>query len=318
MRPAILIHGPTASGKTQLAISLSRSVDGEIINADAMQCYRDLRVLTARPDAEELASAPHHLFGHVDAAIRHSAGDWSREAMSEILRLQERDKTPILVGGTGLYLMSLTEGLSEIPPIPEAVRRQARAFVAADPAAAWARLEAGDPQSAGRIDPADRQRIARALEVLLATGRPLSLFHGRAVPQLSPDGWLGIALTPPRETVYERIDKRVDDMMRAGALEEARQLWMRGLDSDLPVMRAHGMPGFCDFFETRASLADAVERCKRDTRRYAKRQMTWINHQFTLWTRIPSQDPAVRARVITDMWVEAASRRSPAAQAGVG
>jgi tRNA dimethylallyltransferase len=317
MRPAILIHGPTASGKTQLAIALSRSVDGEIINADAMQCYRDLRVLTARPDADELASAPHHLFGHVDAAIRHSAGDWSREAMSEILRLQERDKTPILVGGTGLYLMSLTEGLSEIPTIPEAVRRQARAIVAGDPSSAWARLEAGDPQSARRIDPADRQRIARALEVLLATGRPLSQFHGRALPQLSSDGWLGIALTPPRETVYKRIDKRVDDMMRAGALEEARQLWMRGLDSDLPVMRAHGMPGFCDFFEARASLADAVERCKRDTRRYAKRQMTWIAHQFTLWTRIPSEDPALRARVITDMWIEAASRRSPATQSGV-
>lgn len=304
MRPAILIHGPTASGKTKLAISLARRLGGEVINADAMQCYRDLDVLTARPDADELAAAPHHLFGHVDAAIRHSAGAWSKEAAAKIADLQAAGQLPIIVGGTGLYLMALTDGLSDIPAIDERFRTQARGMVESDQPAAWAFLTARDPQAAERIDPNDRQRTARALEVLLATGRPISAFHGQAAPLLPAGGWVGVTLTPPRETLYARINARVDAMMKAGALEEARRLWARRLDPALPAMRAHGMPGFCDHFEGRASLEDAVERCKRDTRRYAKRQMTWIAHQFTLWPRIPSQDLAVRTRVITDIWAE--------------
>lgn len=304
MRPAILIHGPTASGKTKLAISLARRLGGEVINADAMQCYRDLDVLTARPDADELAAAPHHLFGHVDAAIRHSAGAWSKEAAAKIADLQASGQLPIIVGGTGLYLMALTDGLSDIPAIDERFRTHARGMVEADQPAAWAELTARDPQAAERIDPNDRQRTARALEVLLATGRPISAFHGQAAPLLPAGGWVGVALTPPRETLYARINARVDVMMKSGALEEARRLWARRLDPALPAMRAHGMPGFCDHFEGRASLEDAVERCKRDTRRYAKRQMTWIAHQFTLWPRIPSEDLAVRSRVITDIWAE--------------
>lgn len=304
MRSAILIHGPTASGKTRLAIALARRLDGEILNADAMQCYRDLDILTARPDAEELAAASHHLFGHVDAAHRHSAGEWSKEAAVEIARLGASGKVPIIVGGTGLYLMALTEGLSEIPPVPDQIRRDSRARVARDLPGAWAEIRARDPRAAGRIDPQDRQRIARALEVLNATGLPLSHFHGKATPVLPAGSWLGVALTPPREALYARIDHRVDLMMKAGALEEARALWARGLDHELPVMRAHGMPGFCDYFDGRASLGEAVERCKRDTRRYAKRQMTWIAHQFTLWPRVPSEDIGTRTRVIADMWAE--------------
>ena len=139
----------------------------------------------------------------------------------------------------------------------------------------------------------------------IATGKPLSSFYGQAAPVLPPGTWAGITLTPPRETLYARINARVDAMMRANALDEARALWQRRLDSALPVMRAHGMPGFCDHFEGRASLADAVDRCKRDTRRYAKRQMTWIAHQFTLWPRIPSEDLSVRVRVISDIAAEA-------------
>lgn len=304
MRPAILIHGPTASGKTKLAISLARRLGGEVINADAMQCYRDLDVLTARPDAGELAAAPHHLFGHVDAAIRHSAGAWSKEAAAKIADLQAAGVLPIIVGGTGLYLMALTEGLSDIPAIEERFRAQARTMVEQDQAGAWAFLTERDPQAPRRIDPNDRQRMARALEVLLATGRPISAFHGQAAPLLPAGGWVGVTLTPPRETLYGRINARVDVMMKSGALEEARRLWARRLDPALPAMRAHGMPGFCDHFEGRASLEDAVERCKRDTRRYAKRQMTWIAHQFTLWPRIPSEDLPVRTRVIADIWAE--------------
>ncbi len=304
MRPAILIHGPTASGKTRLAIALAKRLDGEIINADAMQCYRDLNILTARPDAEELAAAPHHLFGHIDACERHSAGDWTKEAVAKINELNAADKVPILVGGTGLYLMALTDGLSEIPPIEEAVRTEARAMVERDLSAAWARLTAHDPRAHERIDPQDRQRIARALEVLIATGSPISHFHGKAQPALAPGSWTGAALTPRREGLYARIDQRVDKMMKLGALEEARRLWERRLDDSLPAMRAHGMPGFADHFAGRVLLADAIDRCKRDTRRYAKRQMTWIAHQFTLWPRIPSEALDVRRRVIMDLHAE--------------
>ncbi len=304
MRPAILIHGPTASGKTKLAIALARRHGGEIVNADAMQCYADLNVLTARPDGEELAAAPHHLFGTIDAATRHSAAAWAKDAAAKIAELHAADKTPIIVGGTGLYLSALTDGLSDVPSIPDAVRGRARATVEADPAAAWAHLTAHDPQISDRVDSTDKQRMARALEVLIATGKPLSSFHGQAAPVLPPGTWVGVTLTPPREKTYERINARVDVMMRHGALEEARRLWERRLDSSVPAMRAHGMPGFCDHFEGRTSLNDALDRCKRDTRRYAKRQMTWIAHQFTLWPRIPSEDLQLRTRVISDIWAE--------------
>jgi tRNA dimethylallyltransferase len=304
MRPAILIHGPTASGKTKLAIALARKHGGEIVNADAMQCYADLNVLTARPDADELAAAPHHLFGHVDAAIRYSAGAWSKEAAARIAELRAEDKTPIIVGGTGLYLMALTEGLSDIPPTPDQHRDKARAMVETDQPGARALLLEKDPATAERIDANDRQRTSRALEVLFATGKPLSSFHGNAAPVLPPGTWAGVTLTPPRETLYACINARVDTMMRANALEEARTLWQRHLDSSVPAMRAHGMPGFAEHFEGRISLDEAVERCKRDTRRYAKRQMTWIAHQFTLWPRIPSEDLSVRVRVISDIAAE--------------
>lgn len=304
MRPAILIHGPTASGKTRLAIELASRLDGEIVNADAMQVYGDLDILSARPSAAELAEARHHLFGHVDAGARYSTGAWAKEAAAAIAGLRAADRTPIVVGGTGLYLMALSEGLSDIPETPEAARQEARALAGKNLAAAHAELSRVDPLAAARIGPGDPQRIARALEVWIATGRPLSSFHGAGEPLLGPGEWLGVALTPPREALYARIDARVDAMLKAGALDEARRLWARGLGRDLPAMRAHGMPGFCDHFDGHAPLAAAVERCKRDTRRYAKRQFTWIAHQFTLWTRVPSERLDVRARVIAAMWSE--------------
>ncbi|HEV7691447.1 MAG TPA: tRNA (adenosine(37)-N6)-dimethylallyltransferase MiaA [Hyphomonadaceae bacterium] len=304
MRPAILIHGPTASGKTRLAIDLAKRLGGEIINADAMQVYADLQVLSARPDAGEQAEAVHHMFGHVDAGARYSAGIWAKEASALIARLRGEGKIPVVVGGTGLYLMALTEGLSEIPPIPDEARAEARAKVAVDVGAAYAELIDKDPPTGARLDPNDRQRISRALEVVIGTGRTLSSFHGEASPILNAGEWAGVTLTPPRETIYRRINARVDAMMKAGALEEARTLWARQLDRELPAMNAHGMPGFCDYFDGKVSLEDAVERCKRDTRRYAKRQMTWIAHQFTQWPRVPSMAADVRTRVTAAIWNE--------------
>ncbi|MDP3735947.1 MAG: tRNA (adenosine(37)-N6)-dimethylallyltransferase MiaA [Hyphomonadaceae bacterium] len=305
MRPALLIHGPTASGKTRLAIALAKKLDGEVINADAMQVYRDLNVLTARPDAEELGQATHHMFGHIDASVRYSAGAWAKEAGSLIASLRAADRVPIVVGGTGLYLMALTDGLSEIPPIPEAARTEARARVRADVGAAYGELVRVDAKAAERVEANDRQRIARALEVWAATGRPMSSFHGEQAPVLKAGEWTGVTLTPPREALYDRINARVEKMMKLGALEEARALWSRKLDPELPAMRAHGMPGFAEHFAGRLSLEEAVERCKRDTRRYAKRQMTWIAHQFTTWTRVPSEALDVRTRVCGELYREA-------------
>jgi tRNA dimethylallyltransferase len=312
MRPAILIHGPTASGKTKLAIELAKRLDGEVLNADAMQVYADLDILTARPDAEERAGAPHHLFGHVDAADRYSAGRWVKDATACIAELDARGKMAVIVGGTGLYMQALTEGLSDIPPIPEEARAQARARVAANLPKAWSDLLAQDPAAEQRIEPQDRQRIARALEVLIATGKPISAFHGSSAPSLSANQWIGVALTPPRQPLYDRINTRTQKMMKAGALDEARRLWSRKLDRELPVMRAHGMPGFAEHFDGRISLEAAIERCQRDTRRYAKRQLTWIGQQFTLWPRVPSMALPVRAKVISAIYHETFELRGEA------
>ncbi len=304
MRPAILIHGPTASGKTALAIELAKRCDGEIVNADAMQVYADMEILSARPDAAERAGAPHHMFGHVDAAEAYSVGRWQKDARACIERIRRSGKVAIVVGGSGLYLSALVEGLAEIPNVPDEIKQEARTRVGADRAAAHAELAQIDPASAQRISRGDRQRIARALEVWMAFGRTLSSFRGAAVPVLQRDEWIGAVLTPQREPLYERINLRVDEMLRAGVLQEARALWERELPRELPAMRAHGMPGFCEHFEGAMTLDAAADQCRRDTRRYAKRQMTWIAHQFSLWPRIPSDDLNIRARVISALHTE--------------
>ncbi|MBB34555.1 MAG: tRNA (adenosine(37)-N6)-dimethylallyltransferase MiaA [Hirschia sp.] len=302
MPPAILIHGPTASGKTALAISLARKLGGEIINADSMQVYSDLRVLNARPSDEELAQAPHHMFGHVDGAIRYSTGKWVEDAASQIDEIRRRGKIPILAGGTGLYLSSLTQGLSRIPEIPTDIRAKAQAETAASPRAAHEHLSRVDPEAAARIKVGDLQRVARALEVFMATGQPISHFHTPAPPFLKAGEWMGVALTPRRQELYARIEKRFDAMLETGAPDEARVLYERGLARDLPVMRAHGMPGFCDYFEGKCTLEAAVIRGKRDTRRYAKRQFTWIAHQFPTWPRIPADDTNRRVGIIVPLY----------------
>ena len=307
MQTAILIHGPTASGKTALAIALAKRLGGEIVNADSMQVYNDLETLTARPSAGELAEAPHHLFGHVDAASHYSTGHWLKEAEAAIKDIRGRGKVPIIAGGTGLYLLALTQGLAQIPPIPEDIRADARALAKAEGGAGLkARLEKVDPESAASLKTGDRQRLARAYEVWLATGKPFSSFKDKkSAPVLGGGEWMGAALTPPRAKLYARIDRRFNAMLVEGAMDEARALVARDLDPGLPVMKAHGMPWLAAYIRGEISAELAAQHASRDTRRYAKRQFTWIGRQFPFWPRIPSENLEKRLRVIFALYREA-------------
>ena len=305
MRPAILLHGPTASGKTGLAIALAKRLHGEIVNADSMQVYSGLRILTARPSDHETEQAAHHLFGHVEPDTRFSAGRWLAEAAPLVGDIRARGKTPIVVGGTGLYLHVLKAGLADIPPIPEEARAEAKLYLEANgPEALHARLAEVDPEAAERLSPGDRQRVMRAYEVFLATGQPLSGFHGETDRPLKPGEWLGVCLHPSREALYQRIDLRFEAMVQAGALDEARALAARGLAGDLPAMKAHGAPWLMAHARGEITLADAMRLAKRDTRRYAKRQYTWIAQRFQGWARIPADSMQSRMRVILSLYAE--------------
>ena len=280
-RCAILIAGPTASGKSALAMRLAEQLDGVVLNADSMQVYRDLRIITARPSAEEEAAYPHRLFGHVDAAANYSVARWLTDATREIASLEAEGRLPIVVGGTGLYFRALTEGLSDIPPVPEAVRAELREW--AEERAAeeiHARLASVDPVSAARLRPSDPQRNLRALEVFLATGQPLSVFHDRRSGAiLDIVSCVAVFLEPDRDALRQRIDARFDAMMETGSIDEVAALMRRGLDPALPAMRAHGVPGLIRALRNEISMEEAVAIGKADTRRYAKRQHTWFRHQ---------------------------------------
>ena len=306
MRPAILIHGPTASGKTELSIEIARKLDGEIVNADSMQVYRELSVISARPGEVEMAGIPHHLFGQAPASERYSTGQWLEQARPVIEDIQKRGKTAVVVGGTGLYLMALIEGLSDIPPVPEETRHEVLEILKSDGVRGLKiRLQSVDPEAASRIEENDRQRLARAYEVWLATGRALTDFqNNRSKPVLHDDEWLGVALTPPRSRLYARIDKRFEGMLMEGAMEEARALVGMDLDPELPAMKAHGMPWLSAFIRGEIDSSLAAENAKRDTRRYAKRQFTWIGRQFPFWPRIPSAELSTRMRVVSALYKE--------------
>ena len=306
MRPAILIHGPTASGKTALSIDLAAKLGGEIINADSMQVYKDLNVLTARPSEDELKMAPHHLFGQIDAEVRYSTGKWMEDAKRKINAIQKRGKIPIIAGGTGLYFLSLIQGLSEIPPVPDEIRAEVRNIQLTEGThGLHARLQKVDPESAGRLERTDRQRLSRAYEVWLATGRGISEFQSRrSKPVLGGGDWLGVALTPPRARLYARIDRRFEGMMMHGAMLEAEALVKRALDPELPAMKAHGMPWLAAFIRGEMDAETAANNAKRDTRRYAKRQFTWIGRQFPFWPRIPAMELSERRKVIIALYKE--------------
>ena len=243
MAPRIwLIAGPTASGKSALALRLAEAVGGELVNADSMQLYADLRVLSARPSPDEKARAPHHLFGAVDAAHGWSVGRWLRAATQALDGIAARGAPAIVAGGTGLYFRALTQGLAEIPQVPAEVRRQAQAdFDMMGESAFRGRLAAYDPGAAQRIAPGDRQRLVRAWEVFAATDTPLSDWQSSGEPALAPDAWRAVALEPPRAALYARCDARLAAMVEAGALEEVRALTARNLDPALPFMKAVGL-----------------------------------------------------------------------------
>jgi tRNA dimethylallyltransferase len=284
----VLIAGPTGSGKSCLALALAERLGGAVINADSMQVYRDLCILTARPGPGDLARAPHRLFGFVDAAEAYSAGRYARDAAAAIAEVRGLGLTPILVGGTGLYLRALTEGLSPIPDVPAEIRRHWRAEVARlGPAAAHALLAARDPEMARRLGPTDPQRVARALEVLEATGRSLGDWQRLpGLPIVDAAGALRLVVSLPREEVYRRCEARLDAMIREGALAEARALAARRLPRDLPIMRAVGLRPLLLHLEGKSTLEAAVAAAKRETRHYVRRQMTWISRNMIAWKHI--------------------------------
>lgn len=293
MAPRIwLIAGPTASGKSALALRLARTIGAEIVGADALQLYRDLPILTAAPSAEELASVPHHLVGEVDAAEAWSAGRWLRAATEALAGIAGRGRPTVVVGGTGLYFSALTKGLAEVPAIPAAARAQAaQDFEALGEAGFRARLAEVDPEAEARISPGDRQRLARAWEVHAVTGRALSDWQGDNAGALPAGTWRGVALEPPREALYARCDARLEAMVEAGALDEAAALMARGLDPALPALKAVGYRELSAHLRGEMSLEEAVEAAQRETRRYAKRQTTWIRGQMADWPRIDALAP---------------------------
>ena len=288
-RLALLLAGPTASGKSALALALARRFGGTVINADSMQLYRELRLLTARPTPEEEALAPHRLYGIRPAAKAASVAWWREAALAEM----EGAGLPILCGGTGLYFLSLTEGLSAIPPIPAEARAEARALLATLGAPGLhARL---DPETAARLRSSDSQRIARAYEVLAGTGRGLAAWQ-REAPTTGPAPWrfAAIRLDPPREALREAIAARFDAMLAGGAVEEVRALLVQGLDPALPAMRAHGVPELAAMLRGETTPAAARERAILNTGRYTKRQATWFRHHDLA---APSETHIIHARM---------------------
>jgi tRNA dimethylallyltransferase len=288
----ILIAGPTASGKSALALRLAERLGGVVVNADSMQVYRDLRILTARPSPEEEARVPHRLYGHVDAAVNYSAGAWCRD-VGEVLADAQRDgRVAILVGGTGLYFTALSKGLAAVPPIPPDIRERVRGRLAADGVAPlYAELLTRDPQTAYRLMPNDRARISRALEVVLATGRSLGDWHREGLPPLIDASRAAkVFITCEREELKRRIETRFQAMLAAGALEEVRALAARNLDPALPAMKAHGVPWLIRHLRGEIALEEAAAGGVMDTRRYAKRQVTWFRNQLPGWPWVPAEE----------------------------
>lgn len=282
-----LLAGPTASGKSRRALETAARTGAVIINADSQQLYADLRVLSARPSVEEEAMAEHRLYGVADAADAWSVGRWSRAVTPLLADLAARGRPALLVGGTGLYFTALTRGLADIPDVPARVRDRAGAEFDADGEALFRRrLAVLDPAAETRIEAGDRQRLIRAWAVAEHTGRSLSDWTANTTPLLAPGSWVGQVIEPDREALYANCDRRVAQMVEAGALDEVRALTARGLPPALPAMKAVGVREFAVHLAGETTLAAAVEATRQATRNYAKRQLTWFRNQTPGWARV--------------------------------
>ncbi|GAA4717311.1 tRNA (adenosine(37)-N6)-dimethylallyltransferase MiaA [Sphingomonas lutea] len=272
-----VIAGSTASGKSALALALAEQNDGVIVNADSAQIYRDLPVLSAAPTDRDRSRAEHRLYGVRDGALPCSAADWADMARSEIAGIHDRGRLPIMVGGTGLYLRTLLDGIAPVPAIDPAVRQSVREMPTEE---AGVKLAQHDPEAAARLKPADKTRIARALEVVLSTGRTLRAWQGERTGGIGKDVELRpLILLPPRDWLYARCDERFAAMFDGGAVEEVERLLARDLNPNLPVMRAIGVSEIAAFLRKELSRDQAVAAGQQATRRYAKRQYTWFAHQ---------------------------------------
>jgi tRNA dimethylallyltransferase len=282
-----LIAGPTASGKSALALKLAERVGGIIVNADSAQVYRDLRILSARPSPREEQRAPHRLYGYRDGEVACSAADWAIDAKAEISKAHSLGQLPILVGGTGLYVRTLLEGIAPVPEIDPDIRAEVRALALED---AYSALSTEDPETAGRLGSTDKSRIARALEVIRSTGRPLVKWQNEKTGGIGKDVSLApLILLPPREWLYERCDRRFEEMIGPEGVEEARLLMKRGLNPALPVMRAIGVPQIAAFLGGELSREETLLAGRTATRQYAKRQYTWFSRQPpSEWPRFTS------------------------------
>ena len=282
-----LLAGPTASGKSRRALEMVARTGAVIINADSQQLYADLRVLSARPSIEEEAVAEHRLYGVADAAVAWSVGRWSRAVLPVLAELAAEGRPALLVGGTGLYFTALTTGLADIPDVPVEVRDAAGAAFYAEGEVAFRReLAAVDPAAETRIEAGDRQRLTRAWAVAQHTGRALSDWIAETKPLLAPGSWTGLVIEPERAALYASCDRRVSQMVEAGALDEVRALVARGLDPALPAMKALGVREFAACLAGQTTLAAAVEATRQATRNYAKRQLTWFRNQTPGWARV--------------------------------
>ena len=278
---AVLIAGPTASGKSALAIALAHECGGVIVNADAMQVYRELRILTARPSEQDEAQVPHRLYGHVPAGVAYSVARWLADAAAEIEAVWRSGRVPVVVGGTGLYFKALEQGLADIPLIPPDITekwREAKGDLHAE-------LAKRDKGAAARLNPNDRQRIIRALEVFEGTGKPLDYWQRAAQTEavLAGADAQRIFLNPDRKTLHARADERFARMVKDGGIEEVKALLGQGLDARLPAMKAIGVKQLAGWLQGKSGLEEAIAASQTATRQYIKRQLTWWRHQMPGW-----------------------------------